>query len=260
MRPLLVAGEDAAAPAPPEPPAPVAPRIADAPSPDTGERANATAWPIRRTVATRGAGPTGNAAAEPREPGATGPFKAPEARRRGEEPPTGTTDREQPPGRRSANAAPAPGGAARVTPAPRRPGLPPPPVTVSIGRMEVTVVQRPAVAPGPRQGRSAIRARLRGPGSRCRRSTAPGWAADMSAQAIFATTGALRGFLKSALSNGRSVTLLPPGEDPPVNGSGVNVYLYQVSESPYLRNSSFPGTAPAPRPGNSPSSHSNSPT
>ncbi|MEV0535987.1 DUF4255 domain-containing protein [Kitasatospora sp. NPDC050463] len=63
----------------------------------------------------------------------------------------------------------------------------------------------------------------------------------MSAQAIFAATRALRGFLRSALSNGRSVTLLPPGEDPPVNGSGVNVYLYQVSESPYLRNTSFPG-------------------
>ncbi|MFC5884493.1 hypothetical protein RMN57_07545 [Kitasatospora sp. CM 4170] len=154
MRPLLVAGEDAAAPAPPEPPAPVAPRIADAPSPDTGERANATAWPIRRTVATRGAGPTGNAAAEPREPGATGPFKAPEARRRGEEPPTGTTDREQPPGRRSANAAPAPGGGRPGDPgaAQARPGLPPPPVTVSIGRMEVTVVQRPAVAPRAQAG------------------------------------------------------------------------------------------------------------
>ncbi|MCG6495459.1 DUF4255 domain-containing protein [Kitasatospora sp. A2-31] len=63
----------------------------------------------------------------------------------------------------------------------------------------------------------------------------------MSAQAIFATTAALRTFLRSALSSGRSVTLLPPGEDPPVNGSGVNVYLYQVGESPYLRNSSFPG-------------------
>ncbi|MEV0535986.1 hypothetical protein [Kitasatospora sp. NPDC050463] len=152
MRPPLVPGGDTAAPAPPEPPAPAASRSAYALSADTGERPTTTARPIRRTVATHGAGPVGRAAAEPREPGATGHFKAPEVRRRGEEPPTGTTDRGEQPGQRSANAVLAPGGDRPGDPGATqaRPGPPRPPVTVSIGRVEVTVVQRPA-APAPVQ-------------------------------------------------------------------------------------------------------------
>ncbi|GAA4936675.1 Pvc16 family protein [Streptomyces coeruleoprunus] len=63
----------------------------------------------------------------------------------------------------------------------------------------------------------------------------------MSAQAIAAATKALRAYLKSSLSPGRSVTLLPPGEDPPLTGSGVNLYLYRVGESPHLRNQAYPG-------------------
>jgi hypothetical protein len=63
----------------------------------------------------------------------------------------------------------------------------------------------------------------------------------MSAEAIMAATKGIRDLLLSQLSPGRTVTLLPPGEDPPVGGSGVNLYLYQVSESPYLKNVPYPG-------------------
>jgi hypothetical protein len=63
----------------------------------------------------------------------------------------------------------------------------------------------------------------------------------VGANAVAAATRALRAFIVSALATGRSVTLLPPGEDPPITGSGVNLYLYQVTESPFLKNTAFPG-------------------
>jgi hypothetical protein len=62
----------------------------------------------------------------------------------------------------------------------------------------------------------------------------------MSSQAVTATTQGLRALLAAALP-GRLVTLLPPGEDPPTVGSGVNLYLYQVTASPYAKNEPFPG-------------------
>jgi hypothetical protein len=63
----------------------------------------------------------------------------------------------------------------------------------------------------------------------------------VNAQAISAATRTLRAYLTAVMSTERSVTLLPPGEDPPTVGSGVNLYLYQVMESPYLKNAAPPG-------------------
>ena len=72
----------------------------------------------------------------------------------------------------------------------------------------------------------------------------------MSSDAIRAVTHGLRALLLSQLANGRKVTLLPPGEDPPTGGSGVNLYLYRLAESPSLRNQPWPGdrAGAAPRP------------
>jgi hypothetical protein len=63
----------------------------------------------------------------------------------------------------------------------------------------------------------------------------------MSSDAIRAVTHGLRALLISQLAAGRKVTLLPPGDDPPAGGSGVNLYLYRLAESPYLKNQPWPG-------------------
>lgn len=74
----------------------------------------------------------------------------------------------------------------------------------------------------------------------------------MSDEAISYVTKGIRQLLLSRLSPNGQVTLLPPGEDPPVHGSGVNLYLYRVNESPYLKNQPWPGdrsgAAPSPSP------------
>lgn len=74
----------------------------------------------------------------------------------------------------------------------------------------------------------------------------------MSDEAISYVTKAIRLLLLSRLLPDGLVTLLPPGEDPPVHGSGVNLYLYRVNESPFLKNQPWPGdrsgVPPSPAP------------
>jgi hypothetical protein len=62
----------------------------------------------------------------------------------------------------------------------------------------------------------------------------------MSTDALHDVTQALHDLIKSQMS-GRSVTLLPPGDDPPAASSGINLYMYRVNESAYLRNTPYPG-------------------
>ena len=65
----------------------------------------------------------------------------------------------------------------------------------------------------------------------------------MSATAIYEVTRALRMLLHSQLtlvSANAVVTLLPPGDNLP-EVSGVNLYLYRVTESPFTRNRPWPG-------------------
>ena len=75
----------------------------------------------------------------------------------------------------------------------------------------------------------------------------------MSYAAINAVTRGLRMMLFSQLvriSSSAVVTLLPPGDSLPER-SGVNLYLYYVSESPFTRNQPWPGdraTPPSNRP------------
>ena len=63
----------------------------------------------------------------------------------------------------------------------------------------------------------------------------------MSYDAIYQVTSALRQLLHSQLNpkdqSGRVVTLLPPGDTLPETMSGVNLYLYRVTESPFTKNS-----------------------
>jgi hypothetical protein len=69
----------------------------------------------------------------------------------------------------------------------------------------------------------------------------------MSYQAIFDVTQALRRLLRSQLrtAGDAEVTLLPPGINLP-SLLGVNLYLYRVSESPFLRNQNWPGDRVTP--------------
>lgn len=62
----------------------------------------------------------------------------------------------------------------------------------------------------------------------------------MSTDALHDVTQALHDLIKSQMP-GRTVTLLPPGDDPPSASSGVNLYMYRINESAYLRNSPYPG-------------------
>jgi hypothetical protein len=74
----------------------------------------------------------------------------------------------------------------------------------------------------------------------------------VSDEAISYVTKAIRALLLSRLLPNGLVTLLPPGEDPPTVGSGVNLYLYRVNESAFLKNQPWPGdrsgAAPSPSP------------
>src|SRR5262249_10277002 len=77
----------------------------------------------------------------------------------------------------------------------------------------------------------------------------------MSYGAIYEVTRALRELLHSQLalampSTSVVVTLLPPGDALPET-SGVNLYLYRVTESPFTRNRSWPGDRTTP-PSNKP--------
>src|SRR6266487_6534559 len=70
----------------------------------------------------------------------------------------------------------------------------------------------------------------------------------MSYAAIYQVTRALRMLLRSQLAlQGITsvVTLLPPGDKLPVV-SGVNLYLYRVTESPSTKNRSWPGDRATP--------------
>jgi len=75
----------------------------------------------------------------------------------------------------------------------------------------------------------------------------------MSYEAINQVTRGLRRLLVTQLtqiSPGAVVTLLPPGDQLP-EVSGINLYLYRVSESPFTKNRDWPGdrvTAPTNRP------------
>ena len=73
-----------------------------------------------------------------------------------------------------------------------------------------------------------------------------------SFNAVFQATRALRLLLQSQLAKagGGTVTLLPPGDVLP-EVTGVNLYLYHVTESPGFRNRAWPGDrqiAPGDRP------------
>jgi Pvc16 N-terminal domain len=63
----------------------------------------------------------------------------------------------------------------------------------------------------------------------------------MSTDSIRDVTRALRSLLLSQMANTRSVTLMPPGDDPPGGGSGVNLYMYRLNECPQLRNQPYVG-------------------
>ena len=71
----------------------------------------------------------------------------------------------------------------------------------------------------------------------------------MSYDAIFEITKTLRILLHSQLIHKSStavVTLLPPGDTLPEAVSGVNLYLYRVTESPFTKNQSWPGDRVTP--------------
>src|SRR5438105_15366976 len=63
----------------------------------------------------------------------------------------------------------------------------------------------------------------------------------MSTDAIREVTKAMRELLLAGVTAGLKVTLLPPGEPLPTTGSGVNLYLYRVEESPFFKNRPWPG-------------------
>ena len=70
----------------------------------------------------------------------------------------------------------------------------------------------------------------------------------MSDDAVFQVTRGLRMLLHSQLvlsSSSAKVTLHPPGDDLP-DASGVNLYLYRVTESPFLKNQPWPGDRTTP--------------
>ena len=75
----------------------------------------------------------------------------------------------------------------------------------------------------------------------------------MSYEAINQVTRGLRRLLVTQLtqiSPNAVVTLLPPGDQLP-EVSGINLYLYRVSESPFTKNRDWPGdraTPPTNRP------------
>jgi hypothetical protein len=76
----------------------------------------------------------------------------------------------------------------------------------------------------------------------------------VSYAAIFEVTQALRKLLRAEVTRlsgaTASVTLLPPGDELP-EVLGVNLYLYRVTECPYMRNRDWPGdrmTPPSHRP------------
>lgn len=75
----------------------------------------------------------------------------------------------------------------------------------------------------------------------------------MSYAAVYNVTRGLRMLLHSQLvqvSSSAVVTLLPPGDALP-DASGVNLYLYRVTESPFTRNQPWPGDRTTP-PGDKP--------
>jgi hypothetical protein len=70
----------------------------------------------------------------------------------------------------------------------------------------------------------------------------------MSYAAVYNVTRGLRMLLHSQLvqvSSSAVVTLLPPGDALP-DASGVNLYLYRVTESPFTRNQAWPGDRTTP--------------
>src|SRR5215216_4030887 len=70
----------------------------------------------------------------------------------------------------------------------------------------------------------------------------------MSYEAINQVTRGLRRLLVTQLTQisvGAVVTLLPPGDSLP-EVSGVNLYLYRVTESPFTRNRPWPGDRETP--------------
>src|SRR5262245_47788465 len=70
----------------------------------------------------------------------------------------------------------------------------------------------------------------------------------MSYAAVYEVTRALRMLLRSQLvrvSPTAVVTLLPPGDALP-EVSGLNLYLYRVAESPFLKNQPWPGDRATP--------------
>lgn len=70
----------------------------------------------------------------------------------------------------------------------------------------------------------------------------------MSVDAVYGVTRGLRMLLRSRLvgvSPSAVVTLLPPGDSLP-DASGVNLYLYRVTESPFSKNQPWPGDRTTP--------------